>query len=273
MNDSTVTFFGLATTPFATPTRTPYLDPPRKRAFDRLGQLIERRGFAVVTGPPGSGKTVLIHYLTSSLAENHHQLIYVPFPFLEKNQMLQYLARQMALAPTRGMTNTLGAIQTHLRDIQPINPVIVFDEVEQLEFQTTSMIRLVAHHRPDTAHNTTVILAGADTFIEKMLRLQVHEPLRQRITLYIKLKPIEPEHIRDYIAHHLQEAGARTELFEPAAIQLIGELANGLPRRINNLAEAAIDVAAEKQQQTVTLDHVHEGAEDVLPPTMPQLTP
>ncbi len=273
MHDTTMTFFGLTRRVFSGLPPEPYLDPPRDSAFERLQSLVARRGFAVISGPPGSGKTALLHYLCATLNENHHQLTYVPFSFLERGQMLQYLASRMGLEPKRGISACLRAVQQHLHSIQPVNPVIVLDEVEQLETNTSHLVRCLLHDRADTAHHCTLIMAGTESFVEQKLRLQVHEALRQRITLYVKLQPLDADSTAAYIAHHLHGAGSRNELFEPAAVQLIHELSNGLPRIICTLAEAAIDRAATAKHQTVTLDHVHAAAETVLPPHLAQVTP
>ena len=112
MLENTQTFFGLTDPAFCRPPRKPYLDPARQRALAQLQALVRRRGFAVLTGPPGSGKTALIHYLCNQLNDNQHQVAYVPFSFLEKGHMLNYLAAQLGLEPCRGLAATLRLIQT-----------------------------------------------------------------------------------------------------------------------------------------------------------------
>lgn len=271
MLDATITFFGLTDPAFTRPPRKPYLDPAREKALRQLQAHVHRRGFAVVTGAPGSGKTATVHYLCRALNDNQHQLAYVPFSFLEKGQMLQYLSGQMGLQPCRGLAANLRAIQKQLHGIQPVNPVIVLDEVERLETHTAHLIRALLHDRADTAHHCTVIMVGTDSFVEQTLRLQVHEALRQRITLYVRVPPLDVDHTAAYIAHHLHGAGSRSDIFEPPAVTLIHELANGLPRPIGVLAETAMDLAAGQQHQTVTLEHVHAAAETVLPPQIAQV--
>ena len=109
--------------------------------------------------------------------------------------------------------------------------------------------------------------------MDRKLRLQVHEPLRQRITLYLRLAPLDRENTAAYIAHRLRAAGARDDLFEPPAVELIHELADGLPRTIGALAETAMDNAAAGQHSTVTLEHVQAAAETVLPPQLARIKP
>jgi type II secretory pathway predicted ATPase ExeA len=116
-------------------------------------------------------------------------------------------------------------------------------------------------------------MAGDDCFVDQTLRLQVHRALRQRITLYVRLTGLGNDHTGPYIDHHLAAGGGRGDVFEPAALELIHELADGVPRLVGTLAEAAMDSAAEQQKTTVALEHVHGAAETVLPPQMPEVTP
>jgi len=273
MLDTTLKFFGLQDHAFNRLPPEPYLDPPRRQAVQRLEALVQRRGFGVVSGPPGTGKTALLHYLCRSLNDNHCRLTYVPFSFLEKGQLIKYIAGCMGLTPARGITGTLRILQEHLHAVQPVNPVVVLDEVQELETATVHMLRSLLNDRPDTAQHCTFIMAGADSFLDQKLRLQVHEPLRQRITLYVRLAPLDAEHTGHYIAHHLGSAGSRSDIFEPPAVKLIHELVNGVPRSVSVLAEAAMDCAADRQHRTVTLEHVNEAAETVLPPSITEVKP
>ena len=271
MLDTTMKFFGLKDHAFSCLPAEPYLDPPRERAVRRIEALVHRRGFGVVSGAPGTGKTALLHYLCRSLNDNHCRVTYVPFSFLEKGQLIRYIATRMGLTPTRGITGTLRLVQEHLHSLQPVNPVIVLDEVQELETATVHILRSLLNDRADTAQHCTLIMAGTDSFLDQKLRLQVHEPLRQRITLYVRLAALDTEHTGEYIRHHLTSAGSRSDIFEPPALKLIHELVSGVPRSVGTLAEAAMDCAAEQQHQSATLDHVNEAAENVLPPSIPEV--
>jgi type II secretory pathway predicted ATPase ExeA len=266
MHNVTSQFFGLAAPVFGRPPKVPYLDPCREKAIKHLNSLVERRGFALVTGPPGCGKTALVHYLCSTLNESHHKVCYVPFAFLEKGHLLRIIAERMHLNAPRGIATTLNAIHQHLHDLQPANPLLVLDEIDRLEARTTHIVRLVAHHRADTAYHTTLILIGHDSFIDDRLCLQDLEPLRQRITLYCRLQPFGPAHTQAYIEHCLCEAGRAGAVFDEPALQLIHERTGGLARVINTLAGTAMDIAAEQRSQLVGLDHVQEAADTALPP-------
>ncbi len=260
MHSQTQIFFGLKDPAFTQPPATPYLDDKRKRVAEQLQNLVARRGFALLTAASGCGKTTVLHYLSATLNDNHHQWIYIPFSFLEHTSMLKFIASTMGLQEKQGVASTIRQLQKHLDDIQPVNPVIVIDEAERLEIETMRMIRAVANNRPNTTHHCTLILAGADSFVQHKLRLKINEPLRQRITLYARLDPLDPTQIQHYIEHHLAQAGAQNSLFQPAAVQLIHELTSGIPRLINTIAEAAMDLAAETQHSQINLEHIHKVA-------------
>ena len=270
MREKTQTFFGITGPAFAQPPKRPYLDPNREKAFAQLQYFIQRRGFCVLTATPGCGKTAILHYLAKDLSDNHHKIIYVPFSFLEKGQMLSFISDKIGIQIKRTMAGNISAIQKYLHDIQPINPVIIIDEIERMDVETTHIIRLITNDRQDTTFHSTLILAGDDSFVDQKLRLHINQPLRQRITLFLRLQPFNHPHTKLYIEHCLKDRGAG-ELFQGQAIQLIHELSNGVPRIINTLAEAAIDLAAEYDSRTVTLDHIHEVAESALPPQLLQV--
>lgn len=266
MREQSQRFFGAETAPFAKPPRAPFLDDGRTAALEQLRRLVARRGFGVLSAPPGCGKTSLLHYLADELVENRHQLVYLPFSFLEQGRMLHALAAQAGLEPKRGAAAVLRQIRRHFAEIQPINPVVVLDEAERLETETLRMLRQILNDRADTAHHCTLILAGTDSFVRRTLRLRVHEPLRQRITLYARVDPLAPNAVGDYLGHCLKQAGLAPDLFEPAAVRLLTELADGVPRLLNNLADAAMDLAADEQSRIVQLDHVRRAAAWTLPP-------
>jgi len=108
-------------------------------------------------------------------------------------------------------------------------------------------------------------MSGADSFLER-LRRQVNESLRQRITLFINLKPLTGNETAEYLTHYINAAGAHQQIFAAQAIAQIHDAANGIPRVINNIAVASLHLASLDESATVELNHVHQAMKSTLIP-------
>lgn len=257
--------FGLSRDPFDQPPKRPYLDEERQRTFNRLCLAVQKRSFAVLTGPPGIGKTAMLHALAEHHQGRDHQVVYVPFAVLDRNNIVRFLAQQLGLTPPRSLADTLTQIQAHLRRLRPLTLILIFDEVENLPISSAQIIRLIADAELNGEHLCCLLLAGSDAFLEQ-LRLQINEPLRQRITLYAQLRALSAAGVEQYVRHRLEQAGAHQQIFQPQALQLLHELCNGVPRLLNTVAQASLEAAAADQKTTVGLDDVEQAARTALLP-------
>jgi len=267
MNDSKLKqLFGFARVPFRNVPKTLYADAARHQASDQIEAFLHRRGFAVVAGPPGCGKTALLGRLAAARNDANHQIAYIPFAMLNPSNMVRQLCTALGLQPKMSLAANLRVIESHLRDSAPVHPILIFDEVQQLSIDTARIIRIIAESQLDGKHRPSVIMAGGEPFIEQ-LRMQVYEPLRQRITLYLRLRPlISAEATREYIDHCMIDAGATQIIVDPAASQLIHDYSNGIPRLINGLITNAMAEALNAQRPIVTLEDIHAAAACTLLP-------
>lgn len=171
----------------------------------------------------------------------------------------------MGLPPPRSLADMLTQIQAHLRRVRPLTLILIFDEVEKLPMSSAEIIRLIADAELNGEHLCSLLLAGSDAFLEQ-LRLQINEPLRQRITLYVQLRALSAAGAERYLLHRLEQAGTHQAVFQPEALQLLHELCNGVPRVLNTVAQASMEVAAASQKTTVGLDEVAQAAQTALLP-------
>jgi type II secretory pathway predicted ATPase ExeA len=93
--------------------------------------------------------------------------------------------------------------------------------------------------------------------------MAVHEALIQRIVVRFHLPPLTRDETAAYLSHLLRRAGTELPLFEPAAVEVIFQAAQGLPRKINRLAHHTLVAAAIAKVMTVTADHVAEALPEV----------
>lgn len=259
--------FGFSSIPFTDITEQPFLDASREQLTKTIRNFIHYRGFAVLAGAPGTGKTMFLNYLCQQLQPNEHRIIYIPFAMLKPADMLKYICIKLNIEPTVSTTKMLGKIQDCIMEIQPVNPILILDEIQKISHQTLETIRLMTNFNFEDKNLFSVIMAGNDEFLQQ-LKLRINEPMRQRITCFSRLAALSRADTAKYIEHHLKMAGAHQEIILPQATALVYDLTAGIPRLINSLMFASLNAAAEDESQIIELDHVNKAGELTTIPNM-----
>ena len=255
--------FGVNKTPFLNEPKKPFLDDNRTQCLQKLSTFLQIRGFAAIAGQPGNGKTAIVRYFTQTLHKPSHKIVYVPFNNLNENDLLKVICQRLDVTPPHYKNKTIGAIQKRITDIQPINPVIIFDEMQNASPQIMDAIRLLANDDFDSKSKMSIIMIGTNEFFDK-LRLAINESLTQRITLFNRIEALNRSSTSNYIKYCLKEAGAEHEIFEEQAVQLIYDISGGAIRIINKLSLAAMSCASEEESTVVTLQHVEVAKQQCL---------
>lgn len=254
--------FGLTTIPFIKPPDKPWLDDKRKECFKNLNAFLHTRGFAAIAGKPGTGKTAMVKYLIDTLHQPSYQIVYISLCHLSENDLLRLLCSRFNIIPPYGRSKMIGAIQQRIHEMRPINPLIIFDEMQNSSVKSMDLIRMLANDHFDPTNTLSSILVGTIEFFDK-LRLAINESLRQRITYFHVVDQLDEDQAKDYIRYCLACAGAEHTIFDPEALKLIYDLSGGILRIINKLAVAAMAQATEKKSSTINLDYVHSVKEQV----------
>jgi len=142
----------------------------------------------------------------------------------------------------------------------------VLDEIQNANHKTLEVVRLMANFSFESRNLFSVIMAGGDQFIEQ-IGLQINEPLRQRVALYVRIKALTRDHTHAYVTHHVQAAGAHHDIISKQTLNLIHDTSSGIPRMINNITLAAIHAAAENQEPIIDIQHVQTAINQVALPT------
>ena len=255
--------FGINNTPFLNAPKKPFLDKNREHCLHQLETFLATRGFAAIAGRPGNGKTALVRYFTEALHKPSHKVVYIPFSNLSENDLLKDICSRLDIEPPHFKNKTIRAIQKRIADIQPVNPVIVLDEMQNATPRIMDAVRLLANDNFDAGSKLSVILIGTNEFFDK-LRLAINESLTQRITWFHRLNELTNETAADYLAYCLRAVGAEHEIFEESAKKLIYDLSGGSIRIINKIALAAMSIASAAESSAVLLDHVHTAKDQCL---------
>jgi general secretion pathway protein A len=254
-------FFHLSRNPFdLTPDPNCFVPTPRhNEALAALYYGVRRhKGFVVVTGEVGTGKTLLLRCLLR-LLENSKDIAYA-YLFnsrLSPTDFLQYVVADFGL-PTSGKNkcDLLLDLSKFLvtRGTKQMTTVLVVDEAHDLPVDTLEELRLLSNLETTEDKLLQIILVGQPELDKKLDSVELRQ-LKQRIALRTQLGALTAKQTQEYIDQRLRIAGADLNahpLFSPQAVAAIYSYSRGYPRLINILCENALISAYAKEIATVT---------------------
>jgi len=263
-------FYHLTRNPFEI-TPDPTFLFPTKRHNEALAAIYygvrRHRGFVVMTGEVGTGKTLLIRCLLKLLKCGTDSYAYIFNSKLSSLEFLQYMAGDLGLKPTdRSKSTLLLDLASFLiaRHENKLTTVLVVDEAHHLSADVLEEIRLLTNLETAREKLLQILLVGQPELDEKLDSFELRQ-LKQRIALRCRLEPLCQEDIRGYIERRLQRAGANSHasgLFPSDTIAAIHQHCRGIPRLINTVCENALIAAYARQARSVTPDIIDEVAAD-----------
>jgi general secretion pathway protein A len=261
-------FFNLRENPFNVNPDPHYLFLTRhtQEALACLTYGIEaRKGFILLTGEVGTGKTTLVNKLLEWLHQERVSTAFVFNPRLSVTQFFDFMMADFGIPCESNMKSQvlLRLNQWLLERYQAgERAVLIVDEAQNLSPQMLEEIRLLTNLETSTEKLLQIVLSGQPELERKLNQPDLRQ-LRQRITLRAKTLPLTLEETRGYIAERLRIAGSDgQEIFAPEAIEAIHERARGIPRVTNLLCEHALISAFVDQRKPVPAELVHEVARD-----------
>jgi general secretion pathway protein A len=262
-------FFGLTKNPFEiSPDPFFYHATPRhNEALANLHYGVGRRkGFIVITGEVGTGKTLLVRCLLAELRKNNIAFGYVFNPLLSATEFFQYIMADLGLQYSgRSKTEMLLDLNRFLiqRHARGLITALVVDEAQALRTELLEEVRLLTNLETSQQKLLQIVLMGQPE-LEVTLDSPGLRQLKQRVSLRCQLLPLDEPQTHSYVLGRLERAGAKPEpaIFEPEALARVFEYSRGIPRIINNLCENSMVNAYARQQHTVTGDMIAEVAAD-----------
>lgn len=249
-------FYGLREKPFnATPDpRFLYLTPTHREALAQLLYSVqEDRGFLILTGEVGTGKTTLLQTLLSRL-DGKMDVAYIFNTRLSFEGILEYMLEDFGLGKTATtQAQRLFVLNSFLTERHRAgqNVVLILDEAQNLEPETLEEIRLLSNFETPTKKLLQILLVGQPELRPKLNLPQLRQ-LKQRIGLRCHIHPLNPEETRGYIRHRLRVAGATDpSLFSDPAVRRISEYAQGIPRVINIVCDHCLLIGYADQKRKI----------------------
>lgn len=259
-----LTFYGLRERPFnATPDpRFLCLTPGHREALAQLVYSVqENRGFLVLTGEVGTGKTTLLHALLQRL-DDKTAVAYVFNTALRFDGLLEYVLEELGVpTPQSSPAQRLLALRRLLLERRRAGQrtVLILDEAQNFDTTTLERIRMLSNLETPTEKILQILLVGQPELRAKLNRPELRQ-LQQRIELQCNLSPLSREQIRGYIQTRLRIAGARDlDLFSDRAQDRIAAYSRGIPRRVNILCDHCLVIGYADQRRRIEADIVDQA--------------
>jgi len=261
-------FFGLRANPFNVNPDPRYLFLTRhtEEALACLTYGIQsRKGFVLLTGEVGTGKTTLINKLMEWLRMQQVATAFIFNPRMDVVQLLEYMMSDFGIpSEAKSKSQMLQRLYGWLLDRYRAGEtaVLVIDEGQNLSDEVLEEIRMLTNLETFTEKLLQIVLVGQPELEQRLKQPQLRQ-LRQRLTLRAKTHAFNLEETKSYIAQRLRIAGSNGEaIFNPDAALSIFRYSAGVPRVINLLCEHCLVSAFVDQQKPVTANIVEAVARD-----------
>jgi general secretion pathway protein A len=239
-------FYGLKEKPFeiTVDPRYFYLSDTHREALAHLVYAVqERKGFAVITGEAGTGKTTLVQTLLSRLNPNA-KTAFIFNPKLDSNSDFLYsICEDLEVAGEKGSkVDYLIRLNAYLTECysKKEDVVVIIDEAHTMGPDLLEEVRLLTNLENPCSKLLQVILLGQPE-LDNILNRPQFRAVKQRINVRYRLQTLSLKETAEYIKRRLRVAGARsTQLFTPGAIRKVYYYSMGVPRVINTVCDNAL---------------------------------
>jgi general secretion pathway protein A len=250
-------YYGLRANPFNVNPDPRYLFLTRhtEEALACLTYGIQsRKGFVLLTGEVGTGKTTLINKLLEWLRLQQVATAFVFNSRLNVPQFLDYMMADFGIpCDSRAKSQVLLRLYNWLLDRYRAGEtaVLIVDEAQNLTDEVLEEIRMLTNLETFTEKLLQIVLVGQPELEQKLKQPQLRQ-LRQRLTLRAKTHPLTPDETKAYVQQRLRIAGSNgQQIFDPEALVAVHRYSGGIPRVVNLICEHCLVSAFVDQQKII----------------------
>lgn len=262
-------YFGFSESPFNLSPDPAFLypSPQHEEALANLVYGVEsRKGFIVLTGEVGTGKTTMLECLRDTLDDEGVLFASIFNSRLTVEQFFEMIAYDLNLqCPTNSKTEVLVSLnQLLLRQAAAgRTTVLILDEAHDLDWDVLEEVRMLGNLENRTGKLLQIVLAGQPELDRKLDAPNLRQ-LKQRVVLRFTLKPLQPAETVEYICSRLAKAGMPEQtLFPPTILAEIHTRSHGVPRVINTICDNLLLTAFAMESKAVTWEMLDEVSADM----------
>lgn len=227
-----------------------------------------RKGFVVLTGEVGTGKTLLLRCLLEALRRSKVAHAFVSNPLLSPDELLRVVISDFGISEAeRPRVEMFSQLNRFLMNVHRTGSttVLLIDEAHLLTAALLEEIRLLTNLET-SQHKLLQILLVGQPELDDLLDSPHLRQLKQRVALRCRLEPLDEAEVHGYIDKRLQLAGAPgrlLELFPPETLWRIIFYSRGIPRLINHICDSALVSGYARQEKWVSPNIIEEVATDL----------
>jgi len=220
-----------------------YLTRGHRQALDHLlFGVRQRKGFIVLTGDVGTGKTTLCRALLDEL-DSTYTTAMILNPRLSETQLLRAIVAELGVTkPRADRFSLLQQLNNFLLDEWRARRdcVLVIDEAQHLSIDALEQVRLLSNLETDDRKLLQIVMCGQTELAVKLAHPRLRQ-LSQRITVRGRVASIARDEIATYISHRLEVAGGLgTPSFDPESVEVVFEHTGGVPRLVNAVCDLSL---------------------------------
>lgn len=249
-------FYNVRTNPFALTPDPEYLflsDEQREAIASLMYAVLARRGFSVLIGDAGTGKTTLLRALMRSVPESRAVFSVVVNPTLNPAEFLRTCVSDFGIDTGECAKDVLlTKLHRFLVEAHKNNKVavLIVDEAQRLSPDLLEEVRLLTNFETDKEKLIQVILAGQDELADILDRYDLRQ-LKQRVSTRLHIKPLTADAITAYIRYRWSRCSSARPPFDEIAMVAIQDVSAGIPRLINAVCENALILGFAQGQRTI----------------------
>lgn len=254
-------YYGMTHNPFDKSVKTVIKTIDHQELTFRLNYLVQTLGLGIVTGRPGTGKTIILRDFVGQLDQNQYRVNYLPLSTVSVSDFYSQLAISLGIEPAYRKAQKFRQIQeriAEMHDIERVTPILIIDEAQYLNGAIFDELMLITNFEMDAQKKCVIILVGLPALAQRIQRAQF-EAFRQRLTINYQVIGMENKEAVQYVNDKFEAAGVLSPVINEEALKTIIKQAGESIRRLDLIITQCLILGANKQQRIIDNEIVFEA--------------